>query len=120
MTIINYASSSIDKLKASLNDYARVVIYDRHMFIVQATGQHEVLRISTLPGWGIVILPNSTGPFFQLVSRCHQPQGGGVHSEAGEGGQLPRQERRLCKTRICSLAQVSLFDIKPELANVVY
>ena len=36
--IINYASSGVNKLKASLNDDARVVIYDRHMFIVQATG----------------------------------------------------------------------------------
>jgi hypothetical protein len=40
--IINYASSSINKLRASLNDDARVVIYNRHIFIVQATG-HGVL-----------------------------------------------------------------------------
>ncbi len=37
VTIVNYASSSINKLKASLNDDARVVIYDHHMFIAQAT-----------------------------------------------------------------------------------
>ncbi len=37
--IVNYASSSINKLKASLNDDTRVFIYDRHMFIVQATGE---------------------------------------------------------------------------------
>ncbi len=37
MSIVNYASSGINKLKASLNDDARVVIYDCHMFIVQAT-----------------------------------------------------------------------------------
>jgi hypothetical protein len=43
VTIINYASSGINKLKASLNDNARVVIYDRHMFIVQATGVIEVV-----------------------------------------------------------------------------
>jgi hypothetical protein len=36
--IVNYASSSVNKLKASLNDDARVVIYDCHMFIVQTTG----------------------------------------------------------------------------------
>jgi hypothetical protein len=36
--IINYASSGVNKLKAALNDDARVVIYDHHMFIVQATG----------------------------------------------------------------------------------
>jgi hypothetical protein len=37
VTIITYASSGVNKLKASLNDDARVIIYDRHMFIVQAT-----------------------------------------------------------------------------------
>jgi hypothetical protein len=37
VTIVNYASSSINKLRASLNDDARVIIYDCHMFIVQAT-----------------------------------------------------------------------------------
>jgi hypothetical protein len=36
VTIVNYASSSINKLRASLNDNARVLIYDCHMFIVQA------------------------------------------------------------------------------------
>jgi hypothetical protein len=35
--IINYAAISVNKLKASLNDDAGVVIYDRRMFIVQAT-----------------------------------------------------------------------------------
>ncbi len=38
MTIVNYASSIIDKLKALLTDDARVVIYYRHVFIGQATG----------------------------------------------------------------------------------
>jgi hypothetical protein len=38
VTIENYASSGINRLKASLNDNARFVIYNRHMFIVQATG----------------------------------------------------------------------------------
>ena len=36
-TIINYASSIINKLEALLTDNARVVIYDCHVFIVQAT-----------------------------------------------------------------------------------
>jgi hypothetical protein len=36
-TIINYASSIINKLEALLTDDARVVIYYRHVFIVQAT-----------------------------------------------------------------------------------
>ncbi len=38
VTIINYASSGINKLRASLNDNTRVIIYDHHMFIIQATG----------------------------------------------------------------------------------
>ncbi len=36
--IVNDASSGVNKLKASLNDATRVVIYDRHMFIVIVTG----------------------------------------------------------------------------------
>ena len=35
----NYAYSGVNKLKASLNDDARVIIYDCHIFIVQATGK---------------------------------------------------------------------------------
>jgi hypothetical protein len=38
MTIINDDSWVITKLETSLTDDARVVIYDRHMFKVQATG----------------------------------------------------------------------------------
>jgi hypothetical protein len=38
MTIINDDSRVITKLETSLTDDARVVIYDLHMFIVQATG----------------------------------------------------------------------------------
>jgi hypothetical protein len=37
MMIINYASSGINKLEALLTDDARVIIYDHHVFIVQAT-----------------------------------------------------------------------------------
>jgi hypothetical protein len=37
MTIVNYAFSNINKLKALHTNDARVVIYDRHVFIVQAT-----------------------------------------------------------------------------------
>ena len=35
--IVNYDSSVVYKLEASLVDNARVVIYDHHMFIAQAT-----------------------------------------------------------------------------------
>jgi hypothetical protein len=38
VTILNYTSSGINKLKDSLNDDTRVVIYYCHVFIVQATG----------------------------------------------------------------------------------
>jgi hypothetical protein len=37
VTIVNDASSNVNKLKASLNDTARGIIYERHMFIVKAT-----------------------------------------------------------------------------------
>ncbi len=38
MMIVNEDSRVITKLGTSLTDDARVIIYDRHMFIVQATG----------------------------------------------------------------------------------
>jgi hypothetical protein len=38
MTIVNDDSRDINKLEASLTDDARVIIYDQHMFIVQAIG----------------------------------------------------------------------------------
>ncbi len=38
VTIINDDSRVINKLEASLTDDARVIIYDRHMFIILATG----------------------------------------------------------------------------------
>ncbi len=37
MTIIIDNSRVITKLETSLTEYARVIIYDHHMFIVQAT-----------------------------------------------------------------------------------
>jgi hypothetical protein len=37
MMIVNDDSRVVNKLEASLTDDARVIIYDRHMFIVQAT-----------------------------------------------------------------------------------
>ncbi len=38
MTIVNDDARVVNKLEASLTDYAGVVIYDCHMFIVQSTG----------------------------------------------------------------------------------
>jgi hypothetical protein len=37
MTIVNYASSVVNKLEALLTDDARDILYDCHVFIVQAT-----------------------------------------------------------------------------------
>ncbi len=48
MTIVNYASSGVNKVKASLNDDARVVNYDCHMFIVQATGCFSISLLMTV------------------------------------------------------------------------
>jgi hypothetical protein len=36
--IVNYDSSIVNRHGASLTDDARVIIYDHHIFIVQATG----------------------------------------------------------------------------------
>jgi len=38
MSIVNDDACVVNKLEASLADDARVIIYDRHMLIVQATG----------------------------------------------------------------------------------
>ncbi len=38
MMMVNDDSRIINKLEASLTDDARVIIYNRHIFIVQATG----------------------------------------------------------------------------------
>jgi hypothetical protein len=38
--IVNYDSSIVNKFGASLTDDTRVIIYDCHTFIVQATGVH--------------------------------------------------------------------------------
>ena len=48
ITIVNDNSSIINKLETSLTDDARVVIYDRRMFIVQATGSSENIHLDQL------------------------------------------------------------------------
>jgi len=45
MSIVNDNSMVVNKLEASLTYDARVVIYDRHMFIVQATGLLQFLFV---------------------------------------------------------------------------
>jgi hypothetical protein len=53
MTIINDNSRLINKLEASLTDDARVVIYDRHMFIVKPQDNLEVFSVQRISnnGW---------------------------------------------------------------------
>jgi hypothetical protein len=46
VTIVNYASRGVNKLRATLNDDARVVIYDHHMFIVQASRLSAIKQIA--------------------------------------------------------------------------
>jgi hypothetical protein len=48
MTIVNDDCRVVNKLETLLTDDARVVIYDRHMFIVQATG---LKKFSEHPCW---------------------------------------------------------------------
>ncbi len=48
MMIVNYASSIANKLEALITDDARVVIYDRHVFVVPQLsngGWHNLKKI---------------------------------------------------------------------------
>ncbi len=47
MTIVKDDSMVVTKLITSLTDNARVIIYDRHMFIVQATGRKVFYNLDT-------------------------------------------------------------------------
>jgi hypothetical protein len=47
MAIVDDDSRVVNKLEASLTDDARVIIYDHHMFIVQATGWLQTKLLST-------------------------------------------------------------------------
>jgi hypothetical protein len=78
MTIVNYASSIVNKLGALLTDNARVLIYDHHVFIVQATEHQWRRRI------GFIILCN----------RCQindEDQGFSCHCKPGFLGRLCEQ-----------------------------
>jgi hypothetical protein len=49
MTIVNYASSVINQLDALLTDNARVIIYNRNVFIHRPHGTYsQILRKSVL------------------------------------------------------------------------
>jgi hypothetical protein len=45
MAIVDDDSRVVNKLEASLTDDARVIIYNRHMFIVEATEQQLISYI---------------------------------------------------------------------------
>ncbi len=45
ITILNYYSSIINKFRASHTDGTRVIIYNHHMFIVQATSGTKCQQI---------------------------------------------------------------------------
>jgi len=48
MMIVNDDSGVVNKLEASLTDDGRVVIYDRPMFIVQATAHFHCMNTSNV------------------------------------------------------------------------
>jgi hypothetical protein len=63
MMILNDDSRIVNKFEASLTDDARVIIYDRHMFIVQATGSDFVVSISQ---WPCLIGEGGSLPLFRI------------------------------------------------------
>ncbi len=56
MTIVNDESRVVNKLETSLTDATRVVIYDRHVFLVQATGSSPYIRLA-LKGFSVANNP---------------------------------------------------------------
>jgi hypothetical protein len=52
MTIVNEDSRVINKLEALLTDDTRVVIYNRHMIIVQATGDKMGIKKRSITSVG--------------------------------------------------------------------
>jgi hypothetical protein len=65
-TVINDDSSIINKFEASLADDARVIIYDCHRFIVQAT-EHNSFKVVELPTTNLCSVLNDSFP----VLSCH-------------------------------------------------
>ncbi len=59
--IVNYASCIVNKLEALLTDDSRVVINDRHVFIVQAT------EVTTIPSLWIQSTGFGEGSFYVLI-----------------------------------------------------
>jgi hypothetical protein len=63
MTMLNDDSAVVNKLEASLTDNARIVIYDCHMFIVQATalGFKEIMVANNCNNFYLGLVPPSGG-----------------------------------------------------------
>ncbi len=51
ITIINDGSSIVNKFESSLTDDPRVIIYDCHMFIVQAAGLNVIKHFFLVSDW---------------------------------------------------------------------
>ncbi len=60
MMIVNYASGIINKLEALLTDDARVVIYDRHAFIAQATSDQTFDHLNKFVVRLIIFVPKGS------------------------------------------------------------
>jgi hypothetical protein len=72
MTIVNDDSSIVSKWSSKIIDNARVVIYDHHMFRVQATG------VSFIPK-PFLLVPHSAAEWDRALESLF----GRVESEAG-------------------------------------
>jgi hypothetical protein len=65
--IVNYASSIVNKLEALLTDDTRVIIYNRHVFIVQASGHKLLLEV----GNNILMIIGDPQEILDLQLRPH-------------------------------------------------
>jgi hypothetical protein len=74
MTIINDNSRVVNKLEASLTDDDRVVIYDRHMFIVQATVFYRAHALLMLLKFSMqTLITVVLNPFKSQIKLCPPP-----------------------------------------------
>jgi hypothetical protein len=70
MTIVNYASCVINKLEALLTDNARVIIYNCHVFIVQAARAYPRRKHLKGPPVGMALaLPSNSKTRLERVSK---------------------------------------------------
>ncbi len=79
MTIVNDNSRVVNKLEASLADNARVVIYDRHRFIAQATEEYLKYQCVFL----VLVFDQAKGGKKKLFWETGGGGGGGWHEKFG-------------------------------------